>query len=119
MNYYRWATLAWVIATLLVLGMPSTAIPGSGIPHADKVAHLLIFTCGSFLALRGWPARVFGVIALVLLFALFAEIWQLILPTRRHPDSMDTLANVAGVILGVGIARLLPWGRRDGDRAGL
>lgn len=111
---FRWATVAWVLATLILLGMPSSAIPVRGLPISDKVAHFLIFTCGSFLAAGGWPHRFLKAVGMVLLFAFLAELWQLILPTHRHPDAEDTLANVAGVILGSGIARLSPGlsGRR-------
>jgi VanZ family protein len=113
MTYFRWATLVWVFATLLILGIPSGAVPRSGIPNADKITHALIFACGSFLALRGWPSRRAAVVSLVSLFALLAELWQVVLPTHRHADSMDTLANIAGVLLGVSIALLIPWGRRS------
>lgn len=103
---FRGATLAWVVATLILLGMPSSAIPTRVFPIPDKVAHFVIFACGSFLAAGGWPHRLLRAVGLVLLFALVAELWQLILPTHRHPDLEDTLANVAGVVLGAGLARL-------------
>jgi len=105
-TFFRWATLVWVIATLFVLGVPSSAVPSSGLPFADKIAHILIFASGSFLAVRGWPERYLRVIGAVLLFALIAELWQLLLPTRRHADALDTIANIAGVVLGTTAALL-------------
>jgi hypothetical protein len=106
MTVFRWATLVWAIATLLLLGLPSSAVPIRGFAHADKLVHTLIFCSGSFVALRGWPHRRFSAAGLVLLFALLAELWQLILPTHRHADPSDTLANAVGVILGASLALL-------------
>jgi VanZ family protein len=103
---FRSATLVWFFATLLVLGVPSNVVPSSGIPYADKFAHTLIFACGSFVAMRGWPNRKLSVVGFVVLFALLAELWQLLLPTHRHSDTMDTLANIIGVTVGATVALL-------------
>lgn len=106
MTLFRRLTLAWFIVTLIILGLPSGSFPSTSIPHADKIVHFLIFAVGSFVAVRGWPNRILLVVLLLLLFAPLAEIWQHILPTRRHADPMDALANATGVIVGLTLALL-------------
>lgn len=106
MIFFRWLTLAWIIVTLVILGIPPSNFPSTRFPHADKVVHCLIFTVGSFITLRGWPDRKVWVILFLLAFAPLAEVWQHILPTRRKADPMDALANVTGVILGLTIAMI-------------
>jgi len=106
MKLFRWLTLYWAIATLILLGMPASSLPSSGgIPHADKLVHFLIFAAGSFVACRGWPHRTWPVLISLLLFASFTESWQGLLPTSRNEDLLDTMANLVGVAAGAVAAR--------------
>jgi VanZ family protein len=106
MTVPRWLTVAWIVGTLIALGMPVPAIPEAPSGPIDKLAHLLLFAAGTVVALAGWPKRSVWVIALLAAFAPLTELWQAVLPTGREAELPDVLANWAGIGLGWVVARL-------------
>ncbi|GAA5157938.1 VanZ family protein [Ornithinimicrobium tianjinense] len=88
---------------------PSVPGPG-GVPGLDKVAHLLLFALPSALA---WLLGARWVVTLLVVHALVSEPLQGWVSPLRQADPWDTVADLAGVVLGVVVAR---WPREDGHR---
>ncbi|GAA4408302.1 hypothetical protein GCM10023168_25440 [Fodinibacter luteus] len=98
-----------VLVQLVVLYAPSG--PGGPLfPHADKVAHVLVFLAPTALALLA-GLRSAVVVAVLAGHAVLSEVVQAaVLPTRAG-DPADVLADLVGVALGVLVAHLLRrWG---------
>ena len=102
-------SVAFVVAcavNLLVLYTPKTA-PGSSIPYADKVVHLLLFAAVAYTGTKlrlplGWLAGV------LVLNAAVSELVQHYWLSQRSGDVWDALADVLGVALGAWLARMKP-----------
>lgn len=109
----------FVVAALVSVDMLFS--PGSNspppFPHADKLAHLLIFAGLMAAALplgrdRGrsvaWTHRV--MVTVLTVYACLSEVGQAALPINRSGDPLDTVADLvgmAGVLALVGLWRLL------------
>lgn len=108
----RWRIVLLVVALALNVGfyLPSIpeGIPGSEIPGADKIVHVVVFAltvwaAGRVLAPRarfpmGW------VVITAFLHAVFIEVAQgLFLGVGRGADLNDVVAGMAGIALGVGL----------------
>ena len=100
--------IGWTLLLFILLSIPSTEIPETGIEWADKVAHL-----GSFLLLGWlWMWALNGrFVTRILLFAggfaVLSEGYQGLLPWERSPDIYDALFNIVGLILGILLYRLV------------
>ncbi|MFZ5576263.1 MAG: VanZ family protein [Pseudomonadota bacterium] len=102
-----WRAGGWLgIALTLVfsLGPPTVGEDDSGL---DKLAHLagyalLMFWWAQLVVARRWRLAL-----AVIAFGAAIELLQGLTPARQ-PDPVDALANATGVLLGWGIARLLP-----------
>jgi VanZ family protein len=78
---------------------PRQAGPDTGLPYADKVAHLLLFGSVAFLGLRvGLPAR--RLLPVLAANAVVSELVQHFLLPHRSGDPFDSLADLVGVTLG-------------------
>ena len=78
---------------------PRQAAPDTGIPYADKAAHLLSFAMVAWLGLRiGVPAR--WLLSLLLANAVVSELVQHFLLPQRSGDPFDSVADLVGVGLG-------------------
>lgn len=97
--------LACVINVVAVYS-PDAPGPEVGVPHIDKVVHLVLF---AVVAWTGRMARVpLGPLMVVLLVhALASELAQTFLP-RRSGDWLDFVADAAGI----GLGAVLPSVRR-------
>lgn len=101
--------LAFALAcavNLVVLYAPRTA-PGSGIPYADKVVHLLVFAAVAYTGTKlrlplGWLAGV------LVLNAAVSELVQHYWLPQRSGDVFDAITDVVGVALGAWLARMKP-----------
>lgn len=108
----RWRVILLVVALALNVGfyLPSIpeGVPGSGVPGADKFAHVAVFAltvwaAGRVLAPRarfpmGW------VVIAAFLHAVFIEVAQgLFLSAGRGADLNDVVADMVGIALGVGL----------------
>ncbi len=101
-----------VLVHLAVVYAPSANAPGAGIPHADKLVHMLIFAAVAWTGIRaGLPALPLG-LALGA-HAVASEVVQGALLPARSGDPWDTAADLVGVALGLtGAGRPRPSGRR-------
>ncbi|WP_022920570.1 hypothetical protein [Ornithinimicrobium pekingense] len=102
--------IGWLVlvVTLVVqaVGLYSPTVPGpqDGPPGLDKVGHLVAFAVpAAVAALLG--AR-WVVVALVV-HAVVSEPLQSQLAPLRQPDVLDALADLAGIAVGVAVARAL------------
>ncbi|GAA1628222.1 hypothetical protein GCM10009744_15150 [Kribbella alba] len=101
-----WRVRLWragfVLACLIHLyGLysPRQAGPDTGLPYADKVAHLLLFGSVACLGLRvGLPAR--WLLPVLAANAVVSELVQHFLLPHRSGDPFDSLADLVGVALG-------------------
>lgn len=91
--------LALVVAGhLAVLYAPSTP-SGGGVPHLDKVVHLVAFAavaaCARWCGLPRAP-----VVVVLLAHAVLSEVVQGAVLSARSADPLDAVADVVGVVLG-------------------
>jgi hypothetical protein len=85
---------------LLALYTPRQVGPEMGIPYIDKVGHVLVFAIVAYTGLKaGLRARPLGVV--LLLNAVLSEVVQHFVLPQRSGDAFDTLADAAGVALGL------------------
>ncbi len=109
---WRLAFAAAVVLNLTALYWPSNVSSTVGIPQLDKGVHLLMFAALAWTGLRAWPrGRV--LIPLLVAHAVLSEVAQAALLTQRSGDVADVLADLAGVVAGILLARA-SWG---GERA--
>lgn len=95
-----------VAVALQLYGLYAPRMPGpdTGIPGADKIGHLLAFAVPVLLAI--WlGAR--PVVTALGIHAVVAEAVQGLVTNERMVDPLDTAANVAGVLLGLVLGRVL------------
>jgi hypothetical protein len=92
-----------VLVSLAVLFAPESDVP-SAPPGVDKVVHVVLFAA---LAASGrWAGIGWRVLAsLLVLYAALSEVLQGVTPLGRSSSVADWLADVAGVLLGLGL-----WG---------
>jgi VanZ family protein len=93
-----------VALSLVVLFAPGPDVP-SNVPISDKVVHAGLFV---LLAVTGRWARlsVAGLAVGLAAYAAVSEVLQSVLPIHRDGDWRDTLADLAGIVLGLVLARL-------------
>ncbi len=100
------------LAVLYAPTVPDTGV--SGVPGADKTAHVAVFALVVAAALwAGLPARV--VVPLGLAHAVVSEVVQHAAYPGRSGDVWDVVADVVGVGLGWGAVALVR-ARRDARR---
>jgi VanZ family protein len=93
-----------VLVTLVLMLVPIHTTAG-GVPHTDKVAHILVFAVLGWMALAAWPHRL-SVIALGLgLYGPLIELLQALTPSRTASVA-DAAADWVGLALGLALARL-------------
>ena len=101
----RALTAGAVLVQAVVLYLPS-APGGVAFPGADKVVHVLVFLVPVVLALLAglprWP-----VVAGSVVHAGVSEVLQWAVLSGRSGDPWDVVADLAGVGLGVALARAL------------
>lgn len=111
------ALLAALAVQALVLYLPVVpAAPGTGVPGADKITHAAIFALVTLAGLAaGLPRAV--VVGFGVVHAVVSELVQDTVFANRSGDVLDVVADLAGVALGVVMARWLAR-RRDRGRVG-
>jgi VanZ family protein len=93
---------ALAVAILLVLcSLPSKDLPdpGTGDRFEHSAAWFVLTACGYLLA----PDRRLAIPAFALAYGVFIEIWQGVLPTGRHSDPLDFVADAVGVALAIAV----------------
>lgn len=98
------------LATALALHLVALYLPGSPepgpelFPHVDKLVHVALFAAPAYLIARltsaWWP------LLLLALHAPVSELVQHLWIPYRGGDPFDALADIVGVALGLGLARL-------------
>lgn len=74
-----------------------------GIPYADKIAHVTTYLLLTLVISRILP--LWKTIVLLLLLSILTELAQTVIP-NRSPQVLDAVANIAGVLIAVGISWL-------------
>ncbi|HYE53559.1 MAG TPA: VanZ family protein [Chitinophagaceae bacterium] len=103
--------LAWTVFTQLLLSIPGSLFRGSGflrIPHADKIAHLVLFGglmlfWGLYFIHRhgGLQQRVLWTIFFIIsLYGVGVEFFQVNFIPNRSFDIGDIVADVCGAFCG-------------------
>ncbi|MBV6647600.1 MAG: VanZ family protein [Cyclobacteriaceae bacterium] len=111
---YRNASIAWGLVTLWLLLMPVDAGGTKLFEHQDKVAHLGLFSVGSFLAYRFLNYEcLFSRRRTVLVITIFGiilagltEYLQRIIP-RRSADIADFLVDLVGIAVAIFFQKLV------------
>lgn len=101
----RGAWLAVAVAVhLAVLYWPRPPDVAGGVPHLDLVVHLAVFGAVAWCAVRAGlrPAVVVGVL---LAHAVVSELLQAYVVPERTGDWRDVVADAAGTLAGVLLAR--------------
>lgn len=105
-----------LLAHLVVLYLPGDDVPSAGfeVPGLDKLIHVGVFALPTalILAVRLHPAWLLALAA----HAPVSEVLQLTVVPHRSGDPWDVLADLAGVLLGAGLAARA---RRRAARGGL
>lgn len=110
----RWpfVTAAVTAAILVVTLIPGRAVPAVGFSGMDLLIHLAVFGAwGAAVGSELRTARVAALIGVGAVFALATELLQIAIPGRAF-SWWDLLADIAGVSLGVLLARSVR--RKDG-----
>jgi VanZ family protein len=112
-----WAVLLWRLSSRPI------GVPVPSIPHWDKAAHLLYFTCGSFCFCRllhllrpAWSRRtlVLATVAFATSVGALDEFHQSFVPGRSGNDPWDWLADTLGGLTGA-LIYMLWMPRRAGN----
>jgi len=92
-----------VVANLVLLYLPRPD-GGSGLPHVDKVVHLLAFAAVAWSGLRARvPAS--WLLPVLALHAGVSELVQDLLIPGRSGDVADVAADLVGILAGSALAR--------------
>lgn len=112
---WRWVFVAAVVTNVAALYWPRGVSTAVEIPQLDKVVHLLLFAAVAWTGLR---ARLQGRVLLPLLVvhAVLSEVLQATLLPQRSGDPADVLADLAGVLAGILLARA-SWGGEHAEPA--
>lgn len=111
--YARILLVIWVILIIILAVLPNLPTPrigGRPIPiRLDYPIHFLEHTLLAFLAIisfvdnRRQLTRILTTLSILLIFAVFAEMLQLVIPARAF-ELKDLFLNIAGIITGSTIA---------------
>ena len=107
MSARRWLPPAlWAALILVLTSIPSPPESPGGLPHLDKVVHVLLYAGQGWLvarALRSRRPRTLAIaLGIIAAFAAFDEWHQSFL--TRQPDVLDWIADTVGASIGVALA---------------
>ncbi|MEZ5017925.1 MAG: VanZ family protein [Flavipsychrobacter sp.] len=107
----RFAAILWTLLIFILCFLPGNDIPDINIPLADKWAHMVLFGAFSFLWLCASPTKSITYAFILLVITIFVgwlvEYIQGHYIPGRAQDSMDTLADSVGGLLGIILFHLL------------
>lgn len=96
--------LALTVAVQLVVLYAPRAPSAGSVPGVDKVVHAAVFGAVAWAALRcGFTVRTVAVVLVA--HAVLSEVLQAGLLPARSGDALDVVADVAGVVVALAIAR--------------
>ncbi|MCX5046568.1 VanZ family protein [Aldersonia sp. NBC_00410] len=99
--------------TFFMLFSPGSTVP-SGPPNSDKLTHLLMFLVLTVTACHA-GFRMGAVLIGIAGYAAVSEVLQAVLPIRRSGSVWDWLADLLGILAGLGI--VAAWRAHLGRRA--
>lgn len=103
-------SIGWALFILALCSVPGTSVPNFTLFSFDKIGHFGMFFIGALVWLRTWPERVGYVVAFGLAFSVGTELYQGLVPfLGRNADPFDVVADVLGLMAGLGVAL---WLRR-------
>jgi hypothetical protein len=100
----------WTLAVLFICWLPREQVPQTdrilpGIPHLDKLIHGTMFLGMGALWSLAFPGRPGRVALLGAGLAAVTELGQAVPGVGRTPDLDDGLMDLAGLALGMGLAK--------------
>lgn len=98
--------LAWTLVALVALLLPGEIVPETSALSADKVVHVGLFALFGGLWLYAYPQALARVFVAGVVFGVLTEVLQGALPIGRSADPWDIVANLVGLVLGMGAAVL-------------
>lgn len=105
-------SIGWALFILALCSIPGTSVPDLTLFSFDKLGHFGMFFIGAVLWLRAWPEQLGRVFAFGLAFSVGTELFQGLAPfLGRSADPFDVIADVIGLVAGLGLALWL--GRRQ------
>ena len=120
MSATRLAVL-WTVAILVACSVPGPALPEA--PETplsvDKWVHVAMFLGFGVLWALAAPGRGWAVFGAGVAYAVGIELWQGALPIERSPDPFDALADVVGLVAGLGLAAWVRRGRSNDPGGGV
>lgn len=104
-------SIGWALLIFALCSIPGHSVPDLTLFTFDKLGHFGMFFIGALLWLRTWPERLGTVFAAGLAFSVGTELYQGLVPLLgRSADPFDVLADVLGLVVGLGLAL---WLRRE------
>jgi VanZ family protein len=94
-----WALL-WTGLILVLCTIPGKELPGAPVAGFDKIVHLGLFGVWTVLWLLARPRRAALVLVAGVVYGVFLEYYQQMLPFDRSFDWWDAAADAAGVAAG-------------------
>ena len=109
---YKFIPLSWTLLTILLLCLPGSIVPGTGIfalKNVDKIIHFLMF--GMNVLFWGWHYEtsprsskelkiiVLGATAMMITIGIVMEYVQMYFIPNRTFDTGDIVADIVGSIL--------------------
>lgn len=116
--------VGWTLLIMVALTIPGKSIPDSHIFQLDKLIHAGLFLVLTLLWLaalsEGHIGRGLTILAAMIVFAIFTEFYQQIMPIGRSADLLDSVADAIGSIVAFLIwldarTRLERWRQRSVD----
>ena len=104
---WRWLAALWTAAIVVACSVPGPSLPPSPFLSFDKVVHVALFAPFALLWRRAVGPRDGAILLASAVFAVAIEVWQQLPVIGRSADPADALADVAGAILGLALARLV------------
>jgi VanZ family protein len=107
-----WMAPAWTFLIIVLLTIPGSSIPSTGLFEFDKFAHAGLFFVLTVLWLAALANRnaskAIGIVFVIVLFSFLSEWYQQLLPFDRTADVFDAIADTVGALLGLSF-----WGVRS------
>lgn len=104
-NRAKISAIGWTLLIFILCFLPGNELPNVKIPFIDKWAHVILFAVFAFLWLCASPSNRLLHLLLILItttyFGWLVEYVQGHYVSGRFQDSMDTLADAVGGVVGI------------------
>lgn len=114
---YAWVpAILWAGVIFLFSALPYGNIPSLTVDHFDKMLHFFEYTLLAFLIMRGYfkvtDIKLGHIILFTLIigggYGILMELLQWWVP-GRDASILDTAANIAGIVFGMFIGKVMIW----------